>query len=378
MRFELSRWFLSLAILLGWLAAPAAADDAAGYLQITGPCRLEFPRDHGPHPGFRTEWWYYTGNLASETGRRFGFQLTFFRHQLTPFGGSASWPEPHSAWRTRQVYIAHAALSDLSAKRHYQAEQVARGVMGLAGAIQEGAEVSVFLRDWRAAILPGGHALEAGGPEFSFQLDLKPVKEALRHGIDGYSRKGSTPERASCYYSFSRMAATGTVTVSGKSLPVKGTGWMDHEFSTAPLEEGTVGWDWFSLQLADKTEIMIFQLRQREGGVHPASSGSYIDASGALRHLERGYFDIQVLDRWKSPKSGASYPGRWRVKVPLLGIDLEVSSNLPDQEMRTAQSSGVTYWEGSVGIKGSKGGSPVEGQGYVELTGYAGEVDALK
>jgi predicted secreted hydrolase len=375
---SLKKGLLSLAMVLVGLVLAASADDASGYLQVTGPCRMEFPRDHGPHPGFRTEWWYYTGNLATETGRRFGFQLTFFRHQLTSFGGSASWPEPHSAWRTRQIYFAHAALSDLSAKRHFQAEQISRGVMGIAGAVQEGPEVTIFLRNWRATLLPEAHTLEAGGEDFSIQLELKPVKDPVRHGIDGYSRKGTTPERASCYYSFSRLETAGTVTVSGKEMPVRGTSWMDHEYSTAPLEPGTVGWDWFSLQLADKTEIMIYRLRQKGGGIHPASSGSYIDASGALRHLERGYFEIMVLDRWKSPKSKATYPSRWNVKIPLLGIELDLSANLPDQEMRTVQSSGVTYWEGSIGIRGLKGGAPIEGQGYVELTGYAGDFDALK
>jgi predicted secreted hydrolase len=220
--------------------------------------------------------------------------------------------------------------------------------------------------------------LKAGGEDFSFSLVLKPAKGPVPHGINGYSRKGSTPERASCYYSFSRLETTGSVTVAGKSIPVQGVSWMDHEYSTAPLESGTVGWDWFSIQLSDKTEIMLFLLRTEGGGVNPASSGSYIDASGALRHLDYSYFEIDVMDTWKSKKSDATYPSRWRVNIPLLGIELNLVSNLPDQEMRTAGSTGATYWEGSVSVKGSKGGSPVDGNGYVEMTGYAGPMTALK
>jgi predicted secreted hydrolase len=174
------------------------------------------------------------------------------------------------------------------------------------------------------------------------------------------------------------METTGTITVGGKERPVKGVSWMDHEFSTAPLERGTAGWDWFSIQLADKSEFMIYLLRQEGGGLNPASSGSYIDSQGFLRHLDRSYFEVSVLDSWKSKISGAVYPSSWQIKIPLLGIDLVVTSNLPDQEMRTTESTGVTYWEGSVSAKGTKGGSPIEGQGYVELTGYAGPFAALK
>ncbi|MFO7707468.1 MAG: lipocalin-like domain-containing protein [Desulfobacterales bacterium] len=355
----------------------AAAGDS-GYLSVTGPCRLEFPRDHGPHPGFRTEWWYWTGNLKSETGRRFGFQLTFFRYQLTPFGGASAWPDPPSAWRSRQIYLGHAALSDLAGKRHFQAERAARQALGLGGWVRWGPDITLFLRNWYAVILPDAQRLHAEGDEFGFTLEMKPTKAPVRHGINGYSRKGAAPERASCYYSFSRLKTTGTVTAGGKSFEVEGESWMDHEFSTAPLEPGTLGWDWFSIQLADKTEIMLYLLRQEDGGLNPASSGTYIDATGALRHLERNYFQVRVKETWKSPKTGAVYPRRWGLSIPLLGVDLEVSSNLADQEMRTSGTTGVSYWEGSVAVKGTKGGGAVEGHGYVEMTGYAGPFSALK
>ena len=380
MRSVLAICFAAAIILLAAIHA-RGGDASSGFLQVTGPCRLEFPRDHAPHPGFRTEWWYYTGNLKTETGRHFGYQLTFFRYQLTPFGGSAEWPDPPSAWRTRQIYIGHAAVSDISAKRHLEAEKVGReGLegLGIGGWVQYGPDVTLFLPGWSAVIFQDSHKIAADGDDFSFTLELKPSKPPVKHGINGYSRKGSTPERASCYYSFSRLETTGTITISGKSLPVKGVSWMDHEFSTAPLEPGTVGWDWFSIQLADKSEFMIFLLRREDGGLSSASSGSYIDSLGALRHLDRSYFDVSVRNTWKSKKSGAVYPSAWQIKIPLLGIEVAVTSNLPDQEMHTLQSTGVTYWEGSVSAKGTKGGSPIDGQGYVELTGYAGPFTALK
>jgi predicted secreted hydrolase len=380
MRSVFAICFAAAIILMA--SIPANAGDASsGFLQVTGPCKLEFPRDHAPHPGFRTEWWYYTGNLKTETGRHFGYQLTFFRYQLTPFGGSAEWPDPPSAWRTRQIYIGHAAVSDISAKRHLEAEKVGReGLegLGIGGWVQYGPDVTLFLPGWSAVIFPDSHKIAADGDDFSFTLELKPSKPPVKHGINGYSRKGSTPERASCYYSYSRLETSGTITINGKSLPVKGVSWMDHEFSTAPLEPGTVGWDWFSIQLADKSEFMIFLLRREDGGLSPASSGSYIDSLGALRHLDRSYFDVSVRNTWKSKKSGAVYPSAWQIKIPLLGIEVAVTSNLPDQEMHTLQSTGVTYWEGSVSAKGTKGGSPIDGQGYVELTGYAGPFTALK
>jgi predicted secreted hydrolase len=370
---------LLLVGLLLWAAAAAGADSPEGYLQVSGPCGLEFPRDHGPHPGFRTEWWYYTGNLVTETGRRFGFQLTFFRHQLTPFGASADWPNPHSAWRTRQLYLAHAAVADISGKRHLQSEQAGREALGMAGWVQNGDEMRVFVRDWSAVILPDRHRLEASADGFSFQLELVPAKGPVRHGIDGYSRKGSTAERASCYYSLTRLETTGTLTLADRQpVPVTGTSWMDHEFSTAPLEAGTVGWDWFSVQLSDRSEFMIYLLRREDGGLAPASSGTYVDPLGVPRHLERSRFEVDVLDSWKSKRTGAVYPSLWRVKIPLAGVDVVVSSNLPDQEMRPADLTGISYWEGSVAVKGTKGGAAIEGQGYVELTGYARPLEELQ
>jgi predicted secreted hydrolase len=348
----------------------AIAEDEADFLSVTGPCNLVFPKDHGPHPGYRTEWWYYTGNLQSDAGTPYGFQLTFFRWQISPPDAQKKWPEPHSAWRTRQIYIGHAAISDISKERYLPSEQIAREALEMAGVSQKANATTIFIKNWSAKIGIGSHLLKAATDDFSYELILRPLKPLVLHGADGYSRKGSTAERASCYYSFTRLMAEGTLTLDGKTIPVKGLCWMDHEFSSAPLEPGIIGWDWFGLQLSDQSEIMLFELRNKNGGRHPASSGTFIDPSGRPQHLIREDFSVEILDRWKSPQSGAMYPVRWRVDVFPLAIQLSVAANMVNQEMQTPGSTGETYWEGSVAASGSVGNRTIQGQGYVELTGY--------
>ena len=351
------------------------AAEKEGYLAVTGPCDLEFPADHGPHPGYRTEWWYYTGNFQAESGDRYGFQLTFFRSQISQPGAEKDWPEPPSAWRTRQVYAAHAAISDIAGRRHLQAELVSREALGMAGARKQPPETVVFLKNWSARIGPAAHRLEVETDQFSYELTLKPAKPPVLHGQDGYSLKGSSPERASCYYSYTRLELEGRLTVGGKTAKVSGQAWMDHEFSTALLEPGIKGWDWFSLQLSDRTEIMAFLLRGEDGEISPASSGTLVDEDGNTTHLSRDQFSVTVLDTWKSPHSQAVYPSRWRIRIIPYGLDLTIYPNLADQEMRTSKSTAVTYWEGSVSIEGTRGEKPVQGQGYVELTGYDERID---
>jgi predicted secreted hydrolase len=353
------------------------AEDPKGYLSVTGPCDLEFPEDHASHPGYRTEWWYYTGNLQSSTGSRYGFQLTFFRRRINPMGSEKKWPKPASDWRTSQIYLAHAALSDINGKHHYYDQCTGRGVLGIAGVSRGDDAVRIFVKKWSARIGLKALHLRTISEKFSFDLDLKPVKPPVLHGNRGYSRKGSTPERASCYYSLTRLETKGQVTLAGKTFEVKGLSWMDHEFSTAPLEPGIVGWDWFGLQLSDNTEIMIYLLREKDGQWHPASGGTYVRSDGTTTHLSIHDIDATVLDTWKSPNSGAVYPARWRLRILSPAMDLSVAPNLADQEMRTLESTGVTYWEGSVSVGGIKKGRRINGQGYMELTGYAKPFKAL-
>ena len=351
-----------------------AADD--GFREVTGPCGLRFPEDHGPHPNYRTEWWYYTGNLTGEDGHRFGFQLTFFRSALNPPAKRREWPEPASAWRTDQIYLAHAAVTDIDAGRHLQAERMARAALGMAGAEQSETGTIIHLNAWRAAIGPESHHLSATADEFVLDLSLAPAKPPVTHGDGGYSAKGTSPGQASCYYSFTRLAAGGSLTIAGRQYAVEGLAWMDHEFSTAPLAPGIAGWDWFSLQLDDRTEIMIYMLRQTDGTMNPASSGTVVLPSGERRHLHRAEMRVEALDHWTSPRSDARYPIAWRVSIAALNLEVMVEANLADQEMRTPQSTGVTYWEGSVNAAGTRKGVNVSGAGYVELTGYAKPFDA--
>lgn len=340
------------------------------YLPVTGPCALTFPRDHGAHPGYRTEWWYYTGNVAARSGARYGFQLTFFRTQLSPPGAEKDWPRKPSAWRTNQLFFLHAAISDLDGGQFFQTEQMARGALGLSGVEADGATARVFLGGWSALLGPKRHRLRGTSSRFSLDLTCRPRKPPIPHGTGGYSLKGRNPESASCYYSFSRLETFGTLTIGGNRVKVRGTAWMDHEFSSAPLESDLVGWDWFSIQLADNRELMIYLLRDRRGDHSPSSSGTFILGGGAAHHLTEKDFRVEVLDSWKSPHTGTRYPSKWRVRVFPFTLDLLVVPNLADQELITEGTTQVTYWEGSISAKGTMMGKDIKGLGYVELTGY--------
>ena len=352
----------------------AAADD--GFKSVTGPCELSFPADHGPHPEYRTEWWYYTGNLTAAGGRRFGFQLTFFRSGLQPPEKRKDWPPQASAWRSDQIYLAHAAITDIANGRHLQAERMARPVLSLAGVEQTLATIRVHVHGWQTMIAMEGHRLQADADGFSLRLDLTPVKPPVLHGDNAYSLKGQSPERASCYYSFTRLEAAGSLIVKGDHHTVQGSAWMDHEFSTAPLQPGISGWDWFSLQLADRTEIMFFRLRQSGGSVNPASSGTLVFPSGKWQHLKNTDLRLTPLSHWTSPHSGARYPIAWRLQSTALQLDLTLTASVKDQEMRTPRTTQVVYWEGSLMATGTRNGERIDGVGYLELTGYAEPFDA--
>ncbi|MGD9172532.1 MAG: lipocalin-like domain-containing protein [Desulfobacterales bacterium] len=347
------------------------AAEEEGFLAVTEPCHLTFPKDHGPHPGYRIEWWYYTGNLQTESGERYGFQLTFFRNQMSPSDSIQDWPRPSSAWRTQQIYAGHAAISDLNKKKHRHTEQMARGALDMAGIAQTAFETTVFIKDWSATIGADSHTLKARTADFAFELRLQPAKPPALHGQAGYSRKGSTAERASCYYSLTRLITNGILRIDDKTFSVEGLSWMDHEYSTASLEADIVGWDWFSLQLSDQTELMLYMLRDQNGQLNPASSGTFIDRWGVARHLTGKDFRVTVLDQWKSPRSGAVYPVAWRLNIAPLAIELNIAANLLDQEMVTTASTGIIYWEGSVAATGTAAKKPLKADGYAELTGYA-------
>jgi predicted secreted hydrolase len=335
--------------------------DGEGFARALAPRAFSFPADHGPHPELRTEWWYWTGNLATPEGRRFGFQLTFFRNALAP-----RMPPRASAWAARDVYLAHFTLTDVAGGRFRSFERVRRGALGLAGA--RALPFRVWLDDWRATADPGGGMrLAAAADGIAIDLALSPGKPPVLQGDRGLSRKGAAPGQASYYYSLTRMPARGRVRAGGEVFSVAGLAWMDREWSTSSLGPDQEGWDWFSLQLADGRELMFYRLRRRGGGDDPASQGTLVERDGTYRPLRRSDVAIEPLGRWTSPRSGARYPARWRLRVPSAGLDLAVRPLLADQELDTS----FRYWEGAVSVAGSEGGQPVAGSGYVELTGYA-------
>ena len=351
------------------LVAEAAPADTSGFARADGPRSLALPADHGPHDDFQTEWWYYTGNLTAKTGEHFGYQLTFFRRALAPPDQRTS---RDSAWAADQVYMAHLALTDVSSGKHYAFEKLARGAAGLAGAQAE--PFRVWLEDWSVVGPSAGQARlrasvkdVASNLNLSLDLNLADLKGPILQGDQGYSRKGPEPGNASYYVSLPRMATTGTVTIGGNAFTVNGLSWMDHEWSTSALGAGQAGWDWFSIQLDDNTELMLFQLRRADGSADGFSSGTLIAADGSTRSLGPGDFSIEVTDHWRSPRTGAAYPAGWTLSVPSADLRLTLTPWLADQEMAVS----YTYWEGAAKVEGTRARKPIAGNGYVELTGYA-------
>ncbi|WP_305044702.1 lipocalin-like domain-containing protein [Geoalkalibacter sp.] len=347
---------LSLADTLG------AAEDE-GYARALAPRPFVFPDDHGPHPEFKTEWWYFTGNLKDEAGRRFGYQLTFFRIALSPS------PVPRaSAWGADQLYMGHFALSDLDGGRFFAEERFSRAALELAGA--QAAPFRVWLEDWQAS----GPAqtfplrLQAAGAEVALDLRLDEGKPLVLQGEAGLSRKSAAVGNASYYYSFTRLPTSGRLRIGAQGFTVRGDSWLDREWSTSALAPDQQGWDWFALQLDDGRELMFYQLRLKNGGRDPASKGILVEADGQSRLLRDEEVELEVLEHWRSPRGGI-YPARWRLRVPREDLDLRVTPLLADQELAVS----IRYWEGAVGVTGSRAGRPLSGRGYVELTGYAEE-----
>lgn len=331
-----------------------------GFKRAVDPRKFSFPADHGSHPGFRNEWWYFTGNLATSDGRKFGYQLTFFRAALTPE------PVPRSSkWGTNEIFMAHFALTDVEGKRFRSAERFSRAALGLAGA--GGKPLEVRLEDWSAvetAARPWSVRLSAAEGEMAIELDLKSLKPEVLNGEEGLSRKSGTVGNASYYYSIPRMQTTGTIRSGDKSFTVTGLSWLDREWSTSALEKNQVGWDWFALHLDDGRDIMFYQLRRRDGSADPFSSGTLVAEDGSYRHLTREEVKLEPQGWWTSPETSSRYPAGWRLAIPAHSIDLGIIPRLPDQELRT----GFRYWEGAVEVRG-QAGSP-SGSGYLEMTGY--------
>jgi predicted secreted hydrolase len=348
------------------VATPVDPADTSFRLAEEG-YRYEFPRDHGAHEAFRTEWWYYTGHLETAEGRRFGFELTLFRRGIPP-----DQVETHpSRWSVDQLYLAHLAVTDVTGRRFHFQDRISRAGLGKAGA--DATHLHVWLDQWKAAASEhtGQHRLEAKADGVALSLSLDPAKPPVMHGERGISKKGADQGQASHYYSFTRLTTAGTLTIGTETYRVTGTSWMDHEFGSADLSADLVGWDWFSIQLADNRELMIYRLRRADGSSAPASSGTLVFADGHTQHLSASDFELTPLNTWTSPTSKATYPSQWRVTIPSLNLSLQLTPLLADQELRTSRSTLITYWEGAVDVTGTERNQPVRGQGYIELTGYA-------
>jgi len=375
----------------------ALSDPGEGFERAEEIRAFEFPRDHGPHSGFRHEWWYVTGNLDSADGERFGFELTFFRFALAPLDTKHAVAEDgvgedadvtRSRWRTRQIYMAHFALTDVARGEFHFRERFARGALGLAGAQAE--PFRVWLEDWEIGEEPpapllsdpqpavetwsdgqsgtaaGRWFLTAADGDRSLTLELRPLTGPVLNGEQGLSRKSGAPGSASYYYSIPRIAARGTLELDGRTLDVSGLAWLDREWGSGSLGADQEGWDWFALQLDDGSALMFYVLRKRDGSRDAHSAGTWIGSDGSVRALASDEVPIDVLDHWQSPRGGR-YPARWRLRVPALGLDVGVRPVLADQEL-IAQ---TRYWEGAVDVEGTREGSRITGRGYVELVGYA-------
>lgn len=374
-------------------AAPAESDldvirgsaQTQGFAQAVEPRKFEFPADHGPHPAFRHEWWYVTGNVDSASGERFGFELTFFRFALAPLGaggpvasagsvaaglaasaGPAVSAAPSaSAWRARQIYAAHFAITDVARGQFRFTQKRSRDALGMAGAQAD--PLRVWLDDWQivASGASPGWSLHAAGEGYDLTLQAEPLLQPVLNGERGLSRKSGEPGAASYYYSIPRIAVHGKVVRSGVATAVSGVAWLDREWGSGSLGTHQQGWDWFALQLQDGSALMFYSLRNRDGTRDSHSAGTWVDPAGHAQALSAGDVAIDVGDHWASPRGGR-YPSRWRVRIASVGVDVEAKPVLADQELGTRP----RYWEGAVDVHGTQKGRDISGRGYVELVGY--------
>ena len=349
----------------------------SGFAQVLGPRAFEFPRDHGSHPDYRQEWWYVSGNLDAANGERFGFELTFFRFALAPPAkdlvvekasiAEATPAEGESRWRTREIYMAQFAVTDVARGRFRFSEKLSRGAVGLAGA--EMPPLHVWVDDWSLAAVSSDDVrwrLRAAENGYELTLDAQALLQPVLNGDQGFSRKSAEPGAASYYYSIPRVAVHGQLLRDGKPLEVRGVAWVDREWGSGPLDQG---WDWFALQLGDGSSLMFYALRSNDGRRDPNSAGTWTSPAGQSRKLSSEEVQIEVLDHWTDPR-GDRYPSHWRVRVPSVGVDVDVRPALQNQELTTSP----RYWEGAVDVTAASGvaaGQKADGRGYVELVGYA-------
>jgi predicted secreted hydrolase len=358
-------------VLLGTgITVAAAAPDgvlpfAAGgapFERALAPREFQFPRDHGAHPTFAHEWWYLTGHLAASSGEHFGFELTFFRVALA--GTATAAGAEASQWRTRQMYVAHFAVTDIDRKQFRFAERYAREALGLAGAAAN--PLKVWVDDWSLADAGATWQIHAAARGYALDVQLTPEHAPVLNGDAGLAQKSSDPADASYYYSVPRLGVRGQLVREGRALDVSGSAWLDREWGSGGLGAEEAGWDWFALQLKDGSELMFYALRRRDGGRDLHSAGTWVGPDGTVRALSSGDVRIEVRGYWGSARGGR-YPALWTVEVPGLALTLDLRPELADQELTGPP----RYWEGAVQASGRRGERAIAGEGYVELVGYA-------
>jgi predicted secreted hydrolase len=345
----------------------ACTTSAADWRKAEPGWGYEFPRDHHAHPEFKTEWWYFTGNVFDGDGHRFGYELTFFRQGIRP---PAERDPNASRFIVGDLKFAHFAVTDVSGQRFRFEQKTSRGAFGEAG-FDEGTRLA-WIENW-SLTANGDDAFDlaaSGGPG-TIRLHLRTTKPPVAHGAEGVSVKAAGGGSASHYYSLPRLETTGEISLNGIARPVRGESWFDHEWSSSQLGKGEVGWDWICLQWEDGTELMLYRMRLENGQVDPSSSGTWIAADGTVTHLRSSDFQMTPAAFWKSKANGSPYPVGWRITLPGEQAEFTVRPAAENQELTLGP---ITYWEGAVDATGTRQGKVIKGRGYLELTGYAGKM----
>jgi len=333
-----------------------------GFTRAIEPYDWEFPADFGAHPDFQTEWWYYTGNVETDEGRRFGYQFTIFRRAIQPVNADTA-----SEWRTNQIYMAHFTVSDIGEQNFYHEQRYSRSSADLAGATVDPV-YRVWLDDWEIIAQNDDASVVqiiAETDEFGIDMMLTQTKPPALQGDNGLSPKSEVIGNASYYYTLSRLETIGEIRINDEQFAVEGLTWKDHEFSTSALGTDAQGWDWFGLIFDDNSELMVGQIRLVDGGKEPAFGGLYIYPDGSTQYIDSEDITMTVNDTWLSPHTDATYPAAWTISIQVdddLSFTFDVDPLQPDQELH---GSNVDYWEGAVEVSGDK-----TGFGYAELTGY--------
>ncbi|MCW5821300.1 MAG: carotenoid 1,2-hydratase [Cyanobacteria bacterium TGS_CYA1] len=360
-----------IALLLLILASFQSSALASGRIfELAKPgYKYSFPKDHASHEHFKTEWWYYTGNLKGEDGNQYGYELTFFRSAL-----DLEKPIQNSIWAMSDIYMAHFAVTDVNAKQFYTKARLQRPGPEFAGSSKD--KLKVWNLNWSATMEANEkQLLKAKSSDCKLELELTPQKPLVIQGENGISRKASKGDHASHYYSYTKLKTEGLLTIKGKRVKVSGTSWMDHEFGSNQLNDNQVGWDWFSIHLDNNREIMLYLMRLDDGSYDSASSGSLISESGKLTHLKLSDYKIKSVGKWKSDKTKIEYPMGWQIDLPAFNVHLKVSPKIHNQEFQRQEGNAVTYWEGACSVLGTYEDKTCKGDAYVEMTGYG---DAFK